>query len=118
MGSDGDIGFNRLEQTKDIRLIDHPEPEALNAFISFKYMLLGHICISFMMMQTYLLQFDCIRFLVCFVILIKIDDYLTPHFVFDVLHSGTSLPDALNRLEHMFLHNTGYNMVTMGAHIL
>ena len=93
MGSDDDIGFNWLETTKDICLINLPEPETLNAFFSFKYMLLGHICISFMMMQTYLLQFDCIRFLICFVILIKINDYLTPHFVFDVLHSGTSLPD-------------------------
>ena len=57
VGGDDDIGFNWPEQTKDIRLIDLPEPEALNAFISFKYMLLGHICISFMMMQAYLLQF-------------------------------------------------------------
>ena len=36
---------------------------------------------------------DCIGFPFCFVILVKIDDYLTPRFVFDVLHSGASLPD-------------------------
>ena len=57
MGGNDDIGFNWLKQMKDIQLINLPEPEALNAFIFFKYMLLGHVYISFKMMQAYLLQF-------------------------------------------------------------
>ena len=36
---------------------------------------------------------DCKGFPFCSVILVKIDDYLMPHFVFDVLHSGASLLD-------------------------
>ena len=72
---------------------------------------------------------DCIG--LPFVILVKIDDYLMPHFVFDVLHSGASLPDFYMLLigsstcsyvtqvtiwlqsEHIFYSNMTYEVGTI-----
>ena len=74
---------------------------------------------------------NCIGFSFCFVILVKIDDYLMPHFVFDALLSGTGLPDFCIlligsspccyvtqvtirlQLEHVFYSNVTFKVVAI-----
>ena len=74
---------------------------------------------------------DCIGFPFCFVILVKIDDYLMPCFVFDALDSSAGLPDFYIlligsspccyvtqvtirlQLEHVFYSNVTFKVVAI-----